>query len=103
MKLSQRPDRTQGVRPVVLPNVEIGPNAVVAAGAVVNRDVPPGSVVAGVPARVIGDFFELADRRHAEYLRTPWAPLFGQPEHADAIVRLRRGFLWDRMSDQVAE
>lgn len=33
--------------------VTIGENSVVAAGAVVNRDVPPDSIVAGVPARVI--------------------------------------------------
>jgi acetyltransferase-like isoleucine patch superfamily enzyme len=33
--------------------VTIGEGAVVAAGAVVNRDVEPGAVVAGVPARAI--------------------------------------------------
>ena len=33
--------------------VTIGENSIVAAGAVVNRDVPPGSIVAGVPAKVI--------------------------------------------------
>lgn len=33
--------------------VTIGENSIVAAGAVVNREVPPNSLVAGVPARVI--------------------------------------------------
>ena len=33
--------------------VTIGENSIVAAGAVVNRDVPPGSIVAGVPAKAI--------------------------------------------------
>lgn len=40
----------------ICPNVKIGPNAIVAAGAVVTKDVEPGTVVAGVPAKVIGDF-----------------------------------------------
>jgi acetyltransferase-like isoleucine patch superfamily enzyme len=38
---------------IVLPGVSIGDNVVVGAGAVVTRDVEPGVVVAGNPARVI--------------------------------------------------
>ncbi len=38
---------------VLLPGVEIGQEALVAAGAVVTRDVPPYQVVMGVPARVV--------------------------------------------------
>ena len=43
-----------GANSVVLPGVQIGDRAVVAAGAVVARDVPDGAVVGGVPAKVIG-------------------------------------------------
>lgn len=42
-----------GAGATILPGVTIGENAVVAAGAVVNRDVPDNTVVAGVPAKVI--------------------------------------------------
>lgn len=44
-----------GQRAVVLGGVTIGDGAVVGAGAVVTRDVAPGAVVGGVPARVIKD------------------------------------------------
>jgi acetyltransferase-like isoleucine patch superfamily enzyme len=37
-------------------NVKIGNNCIVAAGTVVTKDVPEGSVVAGVPAKVIGSY-----------------------------------------------
>lgn len=42
-----------GANAIILPGVRIGSGSVVAAGAVVTRDVPAFSVVAGVPARVI--------------------------------------------------
>lgn len=42
-----------GARCIILPGVSVGAGAMVAAGAVVNRDVPPNAMVAGVPARVV--------------------------------------------------
>jgi acetyltransferase-like isoleucine patch superfamily enzyme len=45
-----------GNRSMVLKGVRVGHDAVVAAGAVVTRDVPPRTVVAGVPAKVVRRF-----------------------------------------------
>jgi acetyltransferase-like isoleucine patch superfamily enzyme len=42
-------------RTTILPNKTIGEGAVVAAGAVVTKSVPPFSVVGGVPAKIIGE------------------------------------------------
>ena len=42
-----------GANAVVLPGVSIGNHSVVAAGAVVTKDVPPHTLVAGVPAKII--------------------------------------------------
>jgi UDP-2-acetamido-3-amino-2,3-dideoxy-glucuronate N-acetyltransferase len=39
---------------VLLPGITIGANALVGAGAVVTKDVPEGTIVAGNPARVVG-------------------------------------------------
>ena len=47
-----------GANAVVLPGVTIGDGAIVAAGAVVTRDVEKRTVVGGVPARVIGEIGE---------------------------------------------
>jgi serine acetyltransferase len=47
-----------GYRAVIMAGVSIGRGAIVAAHAVVTRDVPPYAIVAGVPANIIGHRFE---------------------------------------------
>jgi acetyltransferase-like isoleucine patch superfamily enzyme len=48
-----------GGRSLILPGVEIGDNCVVGAGSVVTRSVPPRSIVAGNPAKVIRSDIEV--------------------------------------------
>ena len=42
-----------GSHATILPGVTVGDNAIIAAGAVVNKDVPAEAVAGGVPAKVI--------------------------------------------------
>lgn len=48
---------------IILGKVRIGKNAVVGAGSLVNRDVEPNTLVAGVPARVIR---KIANKQHVQ-------------------------------------
>lgn len=56
-----------GARTVLMPGVRIGDRCVVAAGSVVTRSVPSGSVVGGNPARLICTFDAFADK-----VRSTW-------------------------------
>jgi len=66
-----------GHRAVIFPNVRIGRNSVVAAGSVVINDVPPNSVVMGVPARQFGSL-----EKYREKCVERWA----QQRPPDAMV-----------------
>ena len=47
--------KTEGANVTVLPGKTIGPDALVAAGSVVTKDVPAGKIVVGSPAKVWRD------------------------------------------------
>ena len=51
-----------GARAIILPGVTIGPNALIAAGSVVNRDIGEDMCAAGNPARPYGKFSEASGR-----------------------------------------
>ena len=51
-----------GYGSIILPNVTIGENSIVDAGSVVTKDVPSGSVVAGVPAKIVCTTEEYAEK-----------------------------------------
>ncbi|MDP3088417.1 MAG: acyltransferase [Methylotenera sp.] len=80
---------------IVLPNVTIGPNAIVAAGSVVNKDVLPGDIVGGVPAKPIGRTDDLANKLIEKTAQLPWAHLIQKrqgafdPEMEHELVKMR--------------
>jgi len=66
-----------GANSLILSGVRIGPNVIVAAGSVVVKDVPPGTVIGGVPAKVIGTFDDFVAKRIEEineYKKMPGQP-----------------------------
>ena len=60
-----------GVNVTILPNVTIGPNSIVGAGSVVTKDIPPDSVAAGNPARVIGTMAEYEKKCLSRHIDVP--------------------------------
>lgn len=55
-----------GNRATILYNVEIGSNVIIGAESVVTKSIPDNSIVAGVPARVIGSFDDYVAKRITE-------------------------------------
>lgn len=56
-----------GAGAIILKGVTIGEYSIVGAGAVVTKDVPPRTIVAGVPAKIIGNVDERSERIKGEY------------------------------------
>ena len=69
-----------GYGAIILPGVTIGPNAIVAAGAVVNKDVAEGCVVGGVPAKTISSTEDLVLRLQEKTNQLPWAKIIVERE-----------------------
>lgn len=60
----------------ILNGVRIGPNVVIGAGSLVTQDIPPNSVAVGIPAKVIGSFDALCDkRRSSNQYPKEWRPV----------------------------
>lgn len=60
---------------IVLPGATIGPNTIVAAGAVLTGDAEANSVYGGVPARRIGSIDDVVGRMQREHASYPWQHL----------------------------
>jgi acetyltransferase-like isoleucine patch superfamily enzyme len=59
-----------GGRSILMAGITVGRGSIIAAGSVVTRDVPPYSIMAGVPARLLRKRFDSAadERKHDEML-----------------------------------
>jgi maltose O-acetyltransferase len=60
-----------GARAVIMPGVSVGDDAIVGAGCVVTRDVPPGTIVVGNPAQEVGLTADYLHRQAEELKRLP--------------------------------
>jgi maltose O-acetyltransferase len=83
-----------GARSVILPGVTIGDNAIVGAGSIVTRDVPTGELVAGNPARRIGDTEAYIARHSAAMAERPvwgWDYTFRGGATPDKRLAMREG------------
>lgn len=76
-----------GARTVILPGVEIGPRTIVGAGSVVSKSLPPESVCAGAPAKVICSLEEYL-AKHREQLSS--RPKFKYTEYDIRVLTPER-------------
>lgn len=67
-----------GYHAIIMPDITIGSRCMIAAGAVVTRDVPDDSVVGGVPARRLGSLGEAVERLKARNAEYPWQHLIAK-------------------------
>lgn len=63
-----------GARTVILPGVEIGPQAIIGAGSVVTRSIPSQAVAVGNPARVIYSLNDYLEKHRAQQENVPNFP-----------------------------
>ena len=56
-----------GMDSIIMPGVRISSNVIVAAGSVVVKSVPSGTIVGGNPAKIIGDYYNYKERVLANY------------------------------------
>ena len=91
-----------GLGCIIMMDVEVGPNAIIAAGSVVTRDVPPNTVAGGCPARPICSLDDFIETIHDKE-RTLWAEeemkirpeviryFMTEGNRGKKVIRLRRG------------
>jgi len=72
---------------IVLPGVCIGSNSIIGAGSIVTKDIPPDSVAAGSPARVLCSAADYADKMRR---LSTGKKVFGREYHMDQLDDAKR-------------
>lgn len=91
-----------GYNAIILPGVTIGSNVIVAAGAVVSKDVPDGCIVGGVPAKIIGKTKNYIEKLEEETKKLPWWDLIKNRESGfdekieDELVKMRVKYFYNK-------
>lgn len=82
-----------GANSLLMPNITIGPNSIVAAGSIVTKSVKPNSIVGGNPAKEIGKFDDYAKKLINSSKDLPWINLLNdRSKNREEIIRLRKEF-----------
>lgn len=96
-----------GSNAMLLPNIKIGRNSIVGAGSVVISDVPPNSIVLGVPARAIGSIDKYKERCAARWkeqkppdMNTEEDPKWWESRHAKENRQKVRRHLMNLLMNQ---
>lgn len=76
-----------GMGTIILPGVEIGPRSVVGSGSVVINDIPPNTLAAGNPAKVICTLDEFLDK-HSKRIKS--VPLFQYKLYDEKVITPER-------------
>lgn len=91
---------------IVMPRVTVGPNSIVAAGSVVTKDVLPGLVVGGNPAKLICTTDELVERIESRSAKYPWNHIIQEregafdPELEPILVAMRVAHFFSRKNGE---
>ena len=86
-----------GMNTIVLGNVKIGPNVIINAGSLVTKDIPPNSIVDGVPAKVIGEFDKYVKIRMMFDKATPYE--FKRSDR-ESIDQKTVEMIWERFNSR---
>lgn len=76
-----------GARSIIMPNVTIGNNCIIAAGCIVTREVPDNTVVAGIPAKPICSIEEYYEKHKGQLMKV-----------ADYTFEKKKAILLDKLN-----